>query len=466
MREPTDWDRREQELRPFVLAAKTASLARACDLLFINGSELVWSENNSSLYLAHVPTDPRFDEALQVTRARFDLSMLSLVGAAAPLLVQMGQAAAKRDRASGEDLFSASNKELIGYVVDGLQSGRLFKHLGALPIDYQALVTDTLTGFFAPGAVALKQRLISSTGMSDSLYEEMLRCLVRLGGPVESVFRVSFPAGLAEIGLGGRARLRRMKPPKGPTTLELFRLAPKFADLKRGQDRALCLFVSEYLNSQVTVGRHAFPCAEYGGKGTGDIDIHIPKLKLGIEVKLNQAPTTVGSTKVPGIANDLKKSLETYVRCKCQRIYYISNLTTEMAEAVVAKAFGSNAAGAVTIVTGGLVGLLKALDRIKSELDDVVALEFKQAMMGGAEPVAALNTESAATAAVDLPAGSGGLTRGNGLTRGGRGHGRDAPGAGNGVALPLPPGTKEGSPKRASRVSDKVKSKAGRRSKG
>ncbi len=77
MKEPKLNSSYEEMLDPFVIAAQT-DLDSACDLLFIHGNDLAWSQNERGLFLANVETDDNFEEVVQVVEARLKINIAAL----------------------------------------------------------------------------------------------------------------------------------------------------------------------------------------------------------------------------------------------------------------------------------------------------------------------------------------------------------------------------------------------------
>src|SRR5206468_9694401 len=87
MKIPPIYDRDEQDLEQFVIAAGCEEFAPACDLLFINANDLRWGGTGALIDLRiHPEAGEHYQEARQLIKTRCENGMMRLVRACLPLL--------------------------------------------------------------------------------------------------------------------------------------------------------------------------------------------------------------------------------------------------------------------------------------------------------------------------------------------------------------------------------------------
>lgn len=150
--------------------------------------------------------------------------------------------------------------------------------------------------------------------------------------------------------------------------IEISRLKPDLAKLKRGQDNALAIFISAFINKHCG-SRQAFACAYYGEQNESELDVVVPILKIGFEVKLYQASFAQTNNKLKAPADDLKKQLPSYYKNGCQLVYYVTNLSEDNGNYILqilkkSEDIGEN----LVLVTGGVRELVPILEEIVEEI--------------------------------------------------------------------------------------------------
>lgn len=364
-------------LDQFVVAAITDTLDMACDLLFIHGNDLTWGQHGYGLFLADVSTDEKFEEVLEVVEARsqinfsplihffirkFQPHLMDMIADVAPELAEQADEKAREKligSAVATHFASEKNKaeiDKMGPEVFGLEQWLLF--------------ADGMASSLVRDAVSLRRRQLAATGMSEDIYDSMLYALQRLD-LCEHIIRIAYPEnGLHfEMSLASQGEFKATGLMEGARLVEWFRLKPDLAALKRGQDNALAVFIADYINKRNPGPRRAYACAYYGEQNEPELDVVIPLLGIGFEVKLYQAPFAQTENKLKKLAGDLRGQLPAYVNAGCERVFYVSNLSEDMAASVLKMALGETPLGInVESIAEGMGALLPLLNDIGEEL--------------------------------------------------------------------------------------------------
>lgn len=199
--------------------------------------------------------------------------------------------------------------------------------------------------------------------------------------------RVAYPAAgfYFELSLSSQGDFDATEVRDDARVAEIFRLKDPLAGLKREQERALAVFIDSYINTHYIGPPQAFACAKYGA----EVDVIVPALRRGFEVKLYQSPSTLTENKYESPARDLRDQLPSYFKVGCQRVYYVSNLRQGAAEAVLKRARDAGGLDAVQVVAGGVLALLPVLNEIVAGLDYVrqrnIVAEMGQRIAGAAK---------------------------------------------------------------------------------
>ena len=387
MKEPKSFSKEESLLNPFVIAAGTSTLLSACELLFIHGSDLTWGADGFGLFLVDVETDDHFDEVIQVAEAR---SKLNFSSAVVPILRKLQphaiRMAADVARELADETRPQEKEKIIGRAIASeFASEKTRSELDqmapdAFGLDQWMTLADAIASSLLSNAVLLRQRQLASTGKSEDGYQRMLYALQRLD-VLDRIARVAYPQDTLnlEISVASQGDFRATAAVDGSNTVEWLRLKSDFASLKRGQDKALPLFIAAYINGHHTGSREAFASAQYGGPNSAEIDVVIPALALGFEVKLYQGPFAQTENKLVTLANQLKKQLSSYAKAGCKQLYYVCNLSQEMAGHVLKMAQeAAKVEIEVAAIGEGMGSLLPILDAIGQQLGLVQQARFEQ----------------------------------------------------------------------------------------
>lgn len=376
MKNPNDFYRDEEFPDPFVTAAKTYELSPACDLLFINGNDLTWGRSELGLFLASVEIGDSFEEIAEVAGARSELSFIQLMSRFFPRFTHSfaktaADAASKLKGQPDDEQRRLLTADIASQYAEKEQSQ--FDNLIPVALGEWLHFAGGIASWLARGAIHLRLQQLANTGMSAEQYEDMLYAL-QYFGLCESIVRIAYPAhgSHSELSLTSGVEFRVTEIHDDAHFIEIFRLNPKLASLKRNQDKALAVFIANYINQHHIGPRKAFACARYGEQSEHEYDVIIPSLKIGFEVKLYQAPFANVENKLRNLANKLDGQLKSYQDIGCREIYYVSNLSKGDAESVLSKV--SCALKIIPIaggVTSGLEELLPVLTNIGKALDDL-----------------------------------------------------------------------------------------------
>lgn len=372
MKLPRKSKNKDQAMFGLVLAAGTPSLVNACRLLFIHGNDLTWGHSSLGLFLASVSTGRGFDEALEVTNAAAELAATRLLGAALPLF---GPAFSEIDRLERQlegrpatEKAAEIARTFAGHLASA-NLGETEKVIGHL-VDRIGPLVGGLGSLVARSAVELRKRHLAITGMSPEEYSAMLYALARIGGVCDPVLRVAVAKNgfFTELAMAA-AGFSAMNVSEGANLIEVFQVRQQVAQLKRGNDDALAHFISSYLNHHFPGERIAYACSLYGSEGKRDVelDVAIPDLDLGMEIKLYQSPFAVNEHKIETVSAEMVRQLPGYLELGCKRVLFVTNLPEARAQEAldVARQKESRLVGAdIRVVGDGVFSLLPVLAEI------------------------------------------------------------------------------------------------------
>lgn len=371
MKEPKIANPYEGLLDPFIIAADT-DLDSACDLLFIHGNDLAWSRNERGLFLANVETDDNFEEVVQIVEARLKINLTSLFSSffrqLVPGIINVTANAASEldEHSSDEDRERVTNSAILQFArKENLsQFDKMFSDI--FGNEQWLLLADAITSSLVRQADALRRRHLTATGMPEDQYDSMLYALRRLG-LCEQIVRVAYPKdGFDfETSLSSKGGFKATAVFEGNGLIEIYRLIPQIARLKSRQDDALAMFISNYINKNHGL-RRAFSCARYGEQNEPELDVVVPALNRGFEVKLYQAPVSQAPNKLQSKAGELEGQLPAYFDRGCEKVYYVTNLSQDDGEAVL-QMVHDDLRGKVELVAG-IGSLTQVLNDIGLEL--------------------------------------------------------------------------------------------------
>lgn len=377
MKNPKNFSQDESVFDQFVVAADTDTLDSACDLLFIHGHDLTWGQHGYGLFLADVSTDDKFDEVLEVVEARSKLNFAPLIhlfiSKFQPHLIDMvadvvPELTDQSDEKEREKLIGSA---IATYFASEKNTAEIDK-MGpeVFGLEQWLLFADGIASSLIRDAVSLRRRQLATTGMSEESYDTMLYALGRLG-LCEQLVRIAYPEnGLHfEMSLASQGEFKATGFLPGANLVEWLRLKPELAKLKRGQDNALSIFIADYINKRNPGPQHAYACAHYGDQNAPELDVVIPLLGIGFEVKLYQAPFAQTENKLEKLAHDLSRQLPAYVNAGCEHIFYVSNLSEDMAASVLKMALKEAPLSiGVDSIAEGMGNLLPLLNEIGAAL--------------------------------------------------------------------------------------------------
>ncbi|MBL8921730.1 MAG: hypothetical protein JNJ54_22915 [Myxococcaceae bacterium] len=365
--------RPSEVMAPLVLAADTPTVRAACDVLFIAGPDLAWDEQALGHFLVDGPFDPDLRETLELAAAGAEFSFTRLIGSMWPVVkpllgaaVAEAQEGRRRNKKWGE-------AEGIATVVGAVTRGTMGQPdaLGVLPLLANLLPQGMgwLASRLAVGAMALRERELAATGLSPARYVAMVQALVRIGA-VHPLVRVARPPGnnAAEVTLASPSGLFGSTPTPGTRSLDVLRLDPALSALRAGEDRALPLFIAEFINHRLLGSPAAFACARYGNSDAPEFDVLVPEAKVGVEVKLFQGSNAKLVENLKAAAKKLaEKQLPAYRDLGCKKVLLVTNLDEGRAEAFLGEVRKMNPklARLPIVLVGGV-------ERLAAELREVV----------------------------------------------------------------------------------------------
>lgn len=387
MRNPDVFCDKEASLDQFVISADTTTLDSACDLLFINAHDLTWGEKTFGLFLLHVNTDQNFDEVVELVEARSKLCFASMVAPILrplePRLIKiMAEVAPELEKqVDPEERKKVIGRALAAELINDTTQAELSKLAPQVfGLDQWIMATDAMASSLLRDAVSLRRRQLACTGKSEDEYGEMLYALTRLN-LCDRIAQVAYaPDSLnLELSVASQGEFRATAIVEGSSVIEWQRVNPEIESLKRDEEKALPLFISRYINSHYVGDRQSFACARYRGMDRPDIDVAVPRLKLGFEVKLYQAPFAQTDNKLIKLGNDLGQQLPAYIEAGCEHVVYVCNLSQQMAETVVKIALEKNSSNVQVLPIGdGLYNLLPVLEDIGRQLEVAREAQFEQ----------------------------------------------------------------------------------------
>ncbi|MBX7096422.1 MAG: hypothetical protein K1X89_01805 [Myxococcaceae bacterium] len=326
-------------LSPFVIAARTEHLAPACDLLFVSPIDLTWEEKHFGLFVIDAPFDEKLPERLQVAAGVGDFEFKRQLNSYWPHL---------------RELLVGVIAKVTKEAKDGPAPERIASFMGAvihksiennqrltdkfLPIIANAvpLVVSWAGARLALAAIEHRARQLNATGMTRERYSAMVQALRELR-LVQALLRVALPASspFPELSLGSVSGHSATVAGVGVSSIEMLRLSPSIAANRLGQDKALSMFIAEFVNNGSIGGDAAYACARYGEMSDPDLDAVVPEVAVGFEVKLVQASSAKTGENLKPICHDLKKQLPEYFARGCTEVFFVTNVVEALAKQMV-----------------------------------------------------------------------------------------------------------------------------------
>jgi len=383
---PGKYSPHEDLLTSFVEAAKTQRLRSACDLLFINGKDLAWTDPKLGLFLAAVEIGENFEEIAEVADARLALTFIDLMSRYLPqFMSSVAEAVADTSSRLSEPVTEEQKRLFMADLAQHFAGKEQWQFDDLIPrvLAEWSRFAGGVTSWLARGATHLRQRQRAITGMTDEDYDGMLYALESFG-LCENVARVAYPyRGFhSELSLTSGTEFTLTGVSEDAQRIEVFRLNPQLAQLKsKDGDHALSIFIASYINKHHAGPRRAFACAKYGESSDPEFDVLIPSLEIGFEVKLYQTP--FAQKEEMGLAKKLESQVSAYSDIGCKEHYYVSNLSKSAAESIVSRLSRDFPVTPIASgVTEGTDELLSLLDDIVRRLDELRDKNFELELQG------------------------------------------------------------------------------------
>ncbi len=326
-------------LGQFVVAARTDHLAPACDLLFVSPIDLTWEEKHFGLFVIDAPFSQTLPERLQVAAGFGDFEFKRQLNAVWPQLRELVVSVIAKVSKGASD---APDPERVasflgGVVHKGLEGNQRLTDK-FLPVIANAvpLVVSWAGARLGLAAIEHRERQLNATGMNRARYSAMVDALRELQ-LVQPLLRVALPASspFPELSLGSMSGQSATVPSAGVSSIEMLRLDPVIASHRLGQDKALSMFIAEFLNNGSLGEEAAYACARYGEASDPDLDVVVPEVAIGFEVKLFHASSAKTGDNLRGVCNDLKRQLPEYFARGCTEVFLVTNVAESLAKEMV-----------------------------------------------------------------------------------------------------------------------------------
>lgn len=373
MRTPDQHDNASASaFEPFLLGAKHSTLEPACSALLVSGRDLAWGTPSAGAFLIDADVDEDVAEAIEADKVRGELALFKLLGLFAPTLEHVMApviAEAERARAEGRNeagIAGALAAERMRGPMGARLNGELPQLIGAMPT-----LAAWLGSAIAKSSLEFRERQVRSCGFDLERYDDMIEGLRRLD-LVEPVVRVVVAEGglSSELSLPGAEGFIATDVQEGAQSIEVLRLKPWLAAAKRAdRDCALPLFMAQYLNAQ-SVNTVAFACAKFEHV-PGDIDVLLPSIALGIEVKLIHAPATADDEKIEHLLRKFAtEQMPRYREAGCERVVVVTNAPAHPVEQAYQRLKNATPSVALPdlVVAGGMAEVIEFLDGVLTDV--------------------------------------------------------------------------------------------------
>lgn len=359
---------------PFVEAAHTITFQAACDFLFLNAEDLLLQGKSSGIYLVAASTDMSLAETAELASARAGLAGRELFRTVLPGLVEKlvdlksESQGDYPDDITEEDRATLQGVRMAREMTSGTGEGfaDAFEQIMRSP----SIVSNWLGSSLIQFADRLLCTQLAATGWSTSRYRAMLQALARLDGLCTPRFRVAAPReGFhPELAFAGDEGFQAMKVEDAANSITMMHMSPAVSDLKLGQDKALSMFIAEYINASTMGERSAYACARHGDKASPEFDVVVPALKLAFEVKLFRGVGSLMPNKLSRRPQELRSQIEQYFDAGYRQVYFVTNVDGDVAASITPD-FDDDSRGKVTLVTGQIAGLIAVLKGVIKRLE-------------------------------------------------------------------------------------------------
>lgn len=375
---PEKWDQCEDSLLPLVKCSLAPSLRRACDLLFIHSHDLAFGEPKWGTFFVRARLGPDFQAAKDVAASR---SQLGVRGVARYFYEWFMRRVVEAMAAAGPDVAADPGKAqavMIQMVMAEVQNGTPEYLLQALPRlgGSLAFSVDLVAGTLVEQLLELRQRHLATTSLAGEDYDALVGVLEQSGIVQPPFLRIEFPSNLQGPRLTISASGISAPAAPGSHTFDVYRLGGDLGRLKNNSDHALAVFIATYLNQCSWHPQCAFSGAKYG---EGELDVVIPRLGVGVEVKLYQAPLAVTPNKLRSYSAQVAKQLQTYFKNGCQQVVVVTNLPAREASGLESVLRKRNL-GLITVVAGCssvIVWMKSILQQLDACRNEDIATELK-----------------------------------------------------------------------------------------
>ena len=338
----------EIHLSSLVDVANTSSWKHALNLLMINGTVLVATENfKTPCLISQVGTIDSIQKSMELLEAKGEASFM-------PLLIELLRKF-KPEMFTGSEKFKASKNESntesavsakAKIFTDVLSTfEKTGNDLAGIFVEGAFKIGDFIAVMLITNLVEIRKNQLTS-GISDQDYELMINYLLKLG-LIEPKFQASLCSECLnyELTISQYPSTRKMCPKCGNsvvvTALYLFK-EPLSKIKSRNED--LPLFISAFLKKELSL--QAFLTGEIGiyplvqivlddKRSKVEVDVHIPELKMGIECKLFETPVApMTASRVNSIADKFFVQMQRYVKVGIKDITIVTNLPKEKLEKI------------------------------------------------------------------------------------------------------------------------------------
>lgn len=394
---------RSGDLAAFVVAARTPHLAAACDLLFVSPLDLIWEEKGFGLFVVDAPFEDGAAEQLLLAEGFGDFEFKRQLNAQWPqfreILVHVLAAVVKESKAGPPTERLAS---LIGAALhesNDKGQGWVEKLLPSIA-NIVPLVVSWGGARLALAALAHRKRQVSVTGLSPARYAAMVKALRELR-LVHPMIRIARPPSspFPELSLSSANGLAASVPGVGAQTIEVLRLSPAITTNRLGTDRALSMFIAEFINNEVFGSQAAYASARYGELCDPEFDVVVPEARVGFEVKLVQASSAKTLENLTKQGQELKKQLPNYFDAGCDEVYFVTNVEMSLAREMmkIVRTEPRLAEKKIKVIAGDMQQLKDELQAIAERLKEARG----ESLMKEIEALAALKSPSSSAQAPD-----------------------------------------------------------------
>lgn len=327
----------EPLLEPLVHAANSPSWKIALRVLFLNGAVLEFVEDAPiPVLVSQAGSLEGVGHFIELAKTRFESNLLTIsstfVKRFSPTIEVVLREFAKQPSGDASGFAMAFGARMAGDV----QVTRSFMRdlLGEAIQGAVSLSEGVAATAFE--ALSTRRREIMINSLAPDTYEEMISALHRLG-LIESRMRVAICGSCGNhellVAISPKAEKACTKCGVDWARLNLYVFKGSISSMKKdGTD--LPVFASAFIRAQtrkefIPGETDVYPLATWvsGGKKKGEIDVWVPLLRLGIEVKTYEdalAPLT--ASRIGGYVGQIAPQLGRYVTLGADRLAVVTNL--------------------------------------------------------------------------------------------------------------------------------------------